>query len=272
MSQLDISTPAHSGGSIMAFLGAASRALCSVASAMRSTKIAIGGAIIILLVLGGVFADRLTPYDPGVQSIREKLLPPLAETALRGPHILGTDYLGRDVLSRLIHGSRISLIVGVASVMLSALIGAFLGAIGGYYGGIVDEIIGKISEIFLAFPFLLLAIVIMAFLGPGLGNVILALVLSRWVNFARVMRGEVLSLRNREFVAAARALGASDAYLLIRHIAPHTAPVLILVATFEIALVIIYESSLSFLGLGLPPSIPSTSSTLQRGPVLDARL
>lgn len=228
----------------------------------HGVKLVLGGAIVLALVLGGVFAPQIAPVDPTAQSIKQKLAPPMSVAQDGQTRYLGTDFLGRDVLSRIVHGTRISLIIGVASVALSAIVGLILGAVAGFYGGLVDEAISKVSEVFLAFPFLLLAIVIMAFLGPGLGNMILALVLSRWVNFARIMRGEVMALKSRDYVTAARALGASDIYLLVRHILPHTLPILTVIATFEVALVIIYESSLSFLGLGLPPSIPTWGSML----------
>lgn len=228
----------------------------------HSVKLVLGGAIVLVLVLGGVFAPQIAPVDPTAQSIKEKLKPPMYVAQDGQTRYLGTDFLGRDILSRIVYGTRISLIIGVASVALSAIVGLIMGAMAGFYGGLIDEAITKVSEIFLAFPFLLLAIVIMAFLGPGLGNMILALVLSRWVNFSRIMRGEVMALKSRDYVTAARALGASDIYLLVRHILPHTLPTLTVIATFEVALVIIYESSLSFLGLGLPPSIPTWGSML----------
>ena len=232
---------------------------------VRHLKLALGGAIVTMLILIGLFAARISPFDPSVQDIKDKLRPPLHLVAGKPRHELGTDFLGRDILSRIVAGSRVSLLVGVVSVALAGLIGVVFGALGGFYGGLIDEIISKICEIFLAFPFLLLAIVIMAFLGPGLGNVVLALVLSRWVHFARVMRGELLLLKTRDHVTAARALGAGDLYLVLRHILPYTLPTLTVIATFDMALVIIYELSLSFLGLGVPASVPTWGSMLGEG-------
>ena len=150
-------------------------------------------------------------------------------------------------------------------MIVAGLFGCIVGAIAGYFGEMVDEVINKTTEIFLAFPFLLLAIAIMAFLGQGVFNLILALVLSRWVQYCRVVRGEVLSLREREFVQAARALGGKDLYIIARHVLPNTLPSVMVVATFAMAIVIIAEASLSFLGLGVPPNVPTWGSMLSEG-------
>jgi peptide/nickel transport system permease protein len=154
------------------------------------------------------------------------------------------------------------LLVGAATVILAGLLGCILGAVGGYFGHTADEVISKISEIFLAFPFLLIAIAIMAFLGQGVGNLILALMLSRWVQYCRVVRGEVLSLKERDFVTAAKALGGRDIYVLFRHVMPNTLASVTVIATFAMAIVIISEASLSFLGLGVPAHIPTWGSML----------
>jgi peptide/nickel transport system permease protein len=169
------------------------------------------------------------------------------------------------MLSRIIYGSRISLLVGAATVIFAGLVGCALGAIAGYFGKTADEIVSKISEIFLAFPFLLIAIAIMAFLGQGVGNLIMALMLSRWVQFCRVVRGEVLSIRERDFVTAAKALGGRDWYVLFRHVVPNTFASVTVIATFGMAIVIITEASLSFLGLGVPVHIPTWGSMLSEG-------
>lgn len=230
----------------------------------RYVKIIVGGAILLVLVVSGVAAPLLAPYDPQEQRLANRLQPPSLVTE-RGRYILGTDNLGRDLLSRIIYGSRISLLVGAATVVLAGLFGCTVGAIAGYFGEMVDEVINKTTEIFLAFPFLLLAIAIMAFLGQGVFNLILALVLSRWVQYCRVVRGEVLSLREREFVQAARALGGKDLYIIARHVLPNTLPSVMVIATFAMAIVIIAEASLSFLGLGVPPSVPTWGSMLSEG-------
>jgi peptide/nickel transport system permease protein len=218
-----------------------------------------------LLFVCGVSAPLLAPYDPQEQKLEERLQPPGLSSETSRPHLLGTDNLGRDIMSRIIYGSRISLLVGATTVILAGLIGCFLGAIAGYFGAITDEIINKTTEIFLAFPFLLLAIALMAFLGQGLVNLILALMLSRWVQYCRVVRGEVLSLREREFVLAIRALGGRDFYVLLRHIVPNTVASITVVATFSMAIVIVSEASLSFLGLGVPAHIPTWGSMLSEG-------
>jgi len=230
----------------------------------RYAKVGTGGLILALLLVCGVGAPLLAPYDPQAQSLESRLIPPSFDLAT-SRHLFGTDNLGRDLLSRVIYGSRISLLVGAATVFLAGVLGCLLGAIAGYFGNLIDETINKTTEIFLAFPFLLLAIAIMAFLGQGLFNLIIALVLSRWVQYCRVVRGEVLSLKEREFVQAARALGAKDHYIIARHVIPNTLPSVMVIATFAMAVVIITEASLSFLGLGVPPSIPTWGSMLSEG-------
>jgi peptide/nickel transport system permease protein len=228
----------------------------------RYFKIWVGGAILVLLCVCGTAAPLLAPHDPQAQILEDRLRPPRwTENGLRS-YFLGTDNLGRDILSRIIYGSRISLLVGAATVILAGFIGCALGAVGGYFGHKIDEVVNKISEIFLAFPFLLIAIAIMAFLGQGVGNLILALMLSRWVQYCRVVRGEVLSLKERDFVTAAKALGGKDFYVLLRHVVPNTIASITVIATFAMAIVIISEASLSFLGLGVPAHIPTWGSML----------
>jgi peptide/nickel transport system permease protein len=231
--------------------------------AMRYAKIWVGGAILLVLVLCGLAAPILSPYDPQEQRLEERLQPP--RWSDQASHWLGTDNLGRDILSRIIYGSRISLLIGATTVLLAGLVGCLLGLVAGYFGDFVDEAINKMTEIFLAFPFLLLAIALMAFLGQGLFNLILALMLSRWVQYCRVVRGEVLSLKQREFVLAARALGGRDFYVILRHLFPNTLGSVTVIATFAMAVVIIAEASLSFLGLGVPAHIPTWGSMLSEG-------
>ena len=231
----------------------------------RYLKVMVGGFILFLLLICGVGAPLLAPYDPQEIKLSAKLTPPALSLGKEGAHILGTDNLGRDLLSRIIYGSRISLLVGASTVIIAGIVGCILGAIAGYFGHLIDEIINKTTEIFLAFPFLLLAISIMAFLGQGLYNLILALVLSRWVHYCRVVRGEVLSLKERDFVQAVRALGGRDIYIIMRHVLPNTLPSVMVIATFAMAIVIISEASLSFLGLGVPPSIATWGSMLSEG-------
>jgi peptide/nickel transport system permease protein len=232
---------------------------------LRYMKIWVGGAILAVLFICGVAAPLIAPRDPGAQTLEDRLRPPRWAENGSPTYLLGTDNLGRDMLSRIIYGSRISLMVGAATVIFAGLLGCVLGAVAGYFGNKADEIVSKISEIFLAFPFLLIAIAIMAFLGQGVGNLIMALMLSRWVQYCRVVRGEVLSLRERDFVTAAKALGGQDWYVLFRHVVPNTIASVTVIATFGMAIVIITEASLSFLGLGVPVHIPTWGSMLSEG-------
>jgi len=232
---------------------------------LRHLKIWVGGAILLVLFVCGIAAPLLAPRDPQSQALEDRLRPPRWAENGSSAYLLGTDNLGRDMLSRIIYGSRISLMVGAATVIFAGLLGCALGAIAGYFGKTADEIVSKISESFLAFPFLLIAIAMMAVLGQGVGNLIMALMLSRWVQFCRVVRGEVLSLRERDFVTAAKALGGRDWYVLVRHVVPNTFASVTVIATFGMAIVIVTEASLSFLGLGVPVHIPTWGSMLSEG-------
>jgi peptide/nickel transport system permease protein len=223
----------------------------------------IGLVIITAFFLVAIFAPWLAPYDPreqkaltGQLSTEERLKPSRA-------HPLGLDDLGRDVLSRIIHGARISMRVGVTVVLISSLMGMLIGAVSGYYGGWVDRLFsGFLFNVFLAFPSILLAIAMVAFLGPSLNNLILALSVIGWVGYARLMRGQVLKVREYDFVTAARALGASDARILLHHILPNAIQPLIVQASLGMAGAVIAEASLSFLGLGVPPPAPSWGAML----------
>jgi len=232
---------------------------------LRYFKVTVGGIILAALVVCGLAAPLLAPFDPQEQRLESRLQAPAWLGGRARANLLGTDNLGRDILSRIVYGSRISLLVGATTVVLAGLVGCFLGAVAGYFGKRVDEVVGKITEIFLAFPFLLLAIALMAFLGQGVINIIIALMVSRWVQYCRVVRGEVLSLKERDFVTAAKALGARDFYVLLRHVMPNTLASVTVVATFGMAIVIISEASLSFLGLGVPAHIPTWGSMLSEG-------
>ncbi len=232
---------------------------------LRYLKVWVGGAILLLLCVCGLGAPWLSPRDPQAQTLEDRLKPPRWTEGGSSAYMLGTDNLGRDMLSRIIYGSRISMLVGGATVIFAGLIGCGLGAAAGYFGRATDEIVSKISEIFLAFPFLLIAIAIMAFLGQGIVNLIFALMLSRWVQYCRVVRGEVLSIKERDFVTAAKALGGRDFYVLLRHVVPNTLASVTVIATFAMAVVIISEASLSFLGLGVPVHIPTWGSMLSEG-------
>jgi peptide/nickel transport system permease protein len=222
-------------------------------------KILFGGSTVIILFLMGLFAPQLSPFDPNTQNLSIALSAPQWSS---GPHVLGTDQLGRDVLSRIFYGARISLLVGVGVAVLSGLLGITLGAISGFYSGKVDLLIQKSVEVMWAFPPLLFAIALIAFLGQSLHILIIALVLQRWIPFCRVARAQALSLRSRDFVDAARALGATNARILRKHIIPNLIQTSIVIGTFAMATAIISEASLSFLGLGVPRDIPTWGSML----------
>jgi peptide/nickel transport system permease protein len=227
-----------------------------------TTKIIAGGIIVLILIVVGILAPWISPYDPNGQNLSRVLRPP---DWLFGPHPLGTDAVGRDILSRLFYGARISLVIAVMVVIISGAVGVVLGAISGYFAGFTDFAIQKLVEVVWAFPPLLLAIAIMAFLGQGLENLILALVSQRWIAYCRVARGQALSLRTREFVDAARSLGANHTRIILHHIMPNLFPSAVVIGTFSMASAIISEAALSFLGLGVPPEIPTWGSMLADG-------
>lgn len=226
--------------------------------ALKSPKGAFSLVVIALLLLAATFAPLLAPFDPNRQDLMLAMTPP----QLTGPHFLGTDHVGRDMMSRIVYGSRVSLLIAVAVVLFSGVVGVTLGVVSGYYGGRVDSLIQKFLEVVWAFPPLLLAISIVAFLGQGLGILIVALASQRWIPYCRLARAEALTLREREFVSAARSLGASDSRILRTHILPNLIQSALIVATFAMATAIIAESSLSFLGLGVPASTPTWGGML----------
>jgi len=238
------------------------RALPAWVRPWMRTKIYIGGLIVLGLILLGLFGPLLAPFNPNEQQLRESLRVP---QWFGGPHFLGTDNLGRDILSRLLYGARVSLIIAFTVVIISGAIGVTLGAISGYFGGKVDFLIQKFVEVIWAFPALLLAIAILAYLGQGLQNLILALVAQRWIQYCRVVRGESLSLRHREFVTAAQVVGAGHARIIAHHIIPNIVPSSLVIGTFSMATAIIAEASLSFLGLGVPPDVPTWGTMLGDG-------
>ncbi len=224
-----------------------------------SPRVIAAVALLLALALAAAAAPWIAPADPTHQDLTATLAPPSRA------HPLGQDKLGRDVLSRVLHGGRISLVVGLATVASSLVVGGVVGAIAGYAGGWVDDLLMRLVDVLLAFPGLLLAIALTAVLGASVRNVILALCLIGWTGYARVTRGEVHRLRRREFVEAARALGASDRRILWRHIVPLLAAPLLVQATFGMAGAIVAEASLSFLGLGAQPPTASWGAMLNDG-------
>jgi len=220
--------------------------------------VAAGAAVLLALALAGAAAPLLAP-DPYATDLGARLAPP------RSAHALGQDSLGRDVLARVLHGARNSLAVGATVVALSLLVGVAIGAAAGYFGGWFDEAAARVIDVLLAFPGLLLAIALAAVLGPSLANVVLALSLLGWTGYARLARAEVAALRQREFVQAAQALGAGPGRIVVCHLLPLAAPVLIVQATFGMAGAIVAEASLSFLGLGTPPPLASWGAMIDEG-------
>ena len=218
----------------------------------------IGLTIATVVVITAIFAPLIATHDVTAQNLMVRYAGPTAE------HWFGTDALGRDIFSRIVYGARISLEVGLIVVTVSSFIGIFIGAIAGFYGGFIDKFLsGYVFNVFLAFPGLLLAIALVAFLGAGLGKMILALCVIGWVGYARVMRGQVLKVREYDFVQAAKALGASNMRILFTHIMPNAVQPLIVQASLGMAGAVLSEASLSFLGLGIPPPAPSWGTMIE---------
>ena len=224
----------------------------------------IGAAIALIVILTAIFAPLIATHDVTLQNLLTRYADPSAE------HWFGTDALGRDVFSRVVYGARISLQVGITVVTVSSVVGILVGAIAGFYGGWVDKFLsGYVFNVFLAFPGLLLAIALVAFLGAGLGKTVLALCVIGWVGYARVMRGQVLKVREYDFVQAARALGASNMRILFTHIMPNAVQPLIVQASLGMAGAVLSEASLSFLGLGIPPPAPSWGTMIEEARTFD---
>jgi peptide/nickel transport system permease protein len=234
--------------------------------ARRRTAL-VGLGVVVIVVLAALFAPWLAPFDPLEQDINQRLKEPGWQTAAGRVHVLGTDHLGRDILARVIFGSRIALVVGLSAVLISGVLGMAIGLVAGYFGGKVDDFFMRLADIQLAFPFILLAIAVIAVRGPTLFNIILVIGVSSWVVYARVVRGEVLSIREREFVQAAIALGSRDGRVVVRHVLPNAFTPWLVVATLDMARVIVIESALSFLGLGVQPPTPTWGGMLADGRV-----
>lgn len=234
-----------------------------------------GGVILIVIMIMAVFAPQIAPYDPNLGRITERLQCPMLTSCPRygtkqtihgsSKHILGTDQLGRDILSRIIFGARVSLIVGLTAVALGAGAGSTLGLLSGFYGGLIDSVVMRLGDVFLAFPYLLLAIAVVAVLGGGLLNVIIVLAIASWVPYARLMRGSVLSAKSHEYIIAARSIGATDGSVLFKHLLPNAVTPIIVYGTFAVAATIIAEAGLSFLGLGVGATRPTWGNMLADG-------
>jgi len=231
-------------------------------------RTALFGLLVVLVVmLAALAAPLVSPFDPLEQDIGQRLREPGWQDAQGRVHPLGTDHLGRDIFSRIIFGSRIALLVGLAAVVISGVLGMIIGLVAGYFGGRMDDFLMRLADVQLAFPFILLAIAVIGVLGPSLRNIIIVIGVSSWVVYARVVRGEVLSIREREYVHAAVALGSRHWRVLMTHVLPNTFTPWLVVATLDMARVIVIESALSFLGLGVQPPTPTWGGMLADGRV-----
>lgn len=235
------------------------------AAARRRRSLLLTAVPVGIFVLFAIFGPMLVEYDSVAVRLGDRLQPPGAVLANGERAWLGTDRLGRDVLAQVATGARVSLLVGSVTVLIAGLIGLVLGITAGYYGGTFDNVVMRLADVQLAFPPILLAILIASVLGPSVQNVIVTLAITRWVKFARVVRSSTLAAKERDFVQAARSLAASDLRILVKHVFPFTFNAFLVIATVEFGLVIIAEAGLSFLGLGTPESIPSWGLTIATG-------
>jgi peptide/nickel transport system permease protein len=236
-----------------------------IGAMLTSRKATFGVVVVALIVLAAALSPQLAPYDPGAQSLAGRLLPPLSTGTDGLLHVLGTDQLGRDILSRLIYGARISLMVGVSASLLAGTLGVLLGLLAGYFGETVDDAIMRLCDVQLALPYILVAMAILAIAGSSLLNIILVLSMTQWVTYARVVRSGVLTVKEQDYVLAGRTLGLSNSRIISRYILPNVFSPVIVIATFSVAQTIVAEAALSFLGLGVPPSIPSWGGMLADG-------
>ncbi|MEW8979955.1 MAG: ABC transporter permease [Symbiobacterium sp.] len=225
----------------------------------------VGLVVILLYVLAAVFAPQIAPYGPREMVLTDRLMPPAFVEGGSRAHLLGTDQLGQDIFSRILYGARVSLLVGLISVAISLAVGTVLGCIAGYWRGWVDRILSRIADLLMGFPYLLFTIFAMAIIGPGFGNLIIALCFKAWVEFFRLARGEMMAEGTKEYVEAARALGRGPVAIIAGEVLPNIIHSLLVLGTLRMGYMIIMEASLSFLGLGIPPSIPAWGSMVSAG-------
>jgi ABC-type dipeptide/oligopeptide/nickel transport system permease subunit len=233
----------------------------------RLRFLAVGSAIVLLAIGCALLAPWLVPHDPFLQEVSARLIPPVWDAGGTWTYPLGTDPLGRDLLSRVIYGARVSISAGALAVVVAMTLGVLMGLVAGYYGGAVDTIISNLVNVMLAFPFLLLALAAIAVVGPSFGNMIVVLGATGWPIYTRVVRAETLKYRERDFVQAARALGLGSGRIIRAHVLPNLLNTIIVMASLEVARMIILESFLSFLGLGIQPPTPSWGAMLGEGRV-----
>ncbi|MEV0084554.1 ABC transporter permease [Saccharopolyspora sp. NPDC050642] len=234
-------------------------------SLLRNQLAVVALGVLALIVAAALLAPLIAPHDPNAQDLLVRLRPPAWLAGGDAAHLLGTDQLGRDVLSRVIYGSRVSLLVGASAALLAGVIGAAAGLVAGFRGGWLDRVLMRVADVQLAFPSILLALAIVGFLGSGLWYVILVLGFTGWVAYARVVRSEVLSLRTREFITEARAIGVRDLTIMRRHLLPNVMAPLATIGTLHVAAAVVAESSLSYLGLGVPKEIVTWGAMLSDG-------
>jgi peptide/nickel transport system permease protein len=262
VSSMDRTLPARSAGSSSLL----AKSLREAWRTLKADKFAMAGLLYLLaLFCVATFAGHIAPHDPTFQTLGKRLTPGVWVPEGSTTFPLGTDHLGRDMLSRLIYGSRISIIVGLSTVAIAGTIGTLLGLVSGYYGGNLDDLIMRWADIQMAFPGLLLALSVLALFGPSLQNMVLVLALNNWMWYARLTRGVMLSMREVLFVEAARVLGASNARIIFKHCFPNLASPLITLGTLEVARMILSEASLSFLGFGVQPPTPAWGLMLAEG-------
>jgi peptide/nickel transport system permease protein len=232
---------------------------------LREPSAVFGSTILLVLIVGAIAAPVLAPHNPQKTNLRLRNVPPAWEAKGSTDYLLGTDPVGRDMLSRIIYGARVSLSVGIVVTLLAAALGVVIGLLAGYYGGAVDEVLMRIADLFLVFPFILLAVTIIAVLGAGIRNLIITLVITGWVQYARLVRGQVLSLKGVQYVEAARVAGAVDSRIIGRHILPNLLASVVVLGTLQMAFVLLTEAALSFLGLGVNPSTPTWGMMINDG-------
>jgi len=232
---------------------------------LRHPSAAFGSVILCVFSVVALFAHLVAPFDPNEAHLNDRLSPPTWLPGGRSDHLLGTDQLGRDIFSRILYGTRVSLLVGLLSASISMLIGLALGTCAGFYRGWFDALVSRFADLLMAFPYLIFAIGLMAVIGPGFWNLVLALSFKGWVEFFRLVRGETFVQQSREYVEAARAIGASSMRIIGRHIVPNIIHTSIVLTTLRMGYFIVLEASLSYLGLGVPPRIPAWGSMVADG-------